>query len=54
MFQNINELAKELFGEMRNLTEEERENYNNYIKSISIPTGINFWDLIEGDNNDDS
>jgi hypothetical protein len=51
---NIYELAKELFGEMRDLTEEERENYNNYIKSISTPTGINFWDLIEGDNNDDA
>lgn len=51
---NIYDLAKELFGEMRNLTKEEREDYNNYIQSISIPTGINVWDLIEGDNNDDA
>ena len=43
----INELAKELFGEMRDLTEEEQKSYNEYLKSISKPTGINFWDLYE-------
>ena len=49
MFQNINELAQELFGEMRDLTEEERKSYNEYLKSISIPTGVNIWDLLDGE-----
>lgn len=30
---------------MRDLTPEERELIDKYIKSISKPTGINFWDL---------
>lgn len=46
---NIYELAEELFGEMRDLTKEERESYNNYIESISEPTGINIWELLEDD-----
>lgn len=29
--------------EMREATAEELESVNNYIKSISKPTGINFW-----------
>ena len=43
--------AKESFNNMvngmRDLTEEERIAYNKYIESISIPTGINFWDYID-------
>ena len=39
------ELAKELFGEMRDLTPEERKIVNDYIESISEPTGISIWDL---------
>lgn len=35
---------------MRDATPEEQKSVNDYIKSISKPTGINFWDL---DNNDD-
>ena len=31
---------------MRDVTKEEYESVNNYIKNISIETGINFWDLI--------
>ena len=41
------ELAKELFGEMRDLTPEERKIVNDYIESISVSTGINIWDLYE-------
>ena len=48
----INELAQELFGEMRDLTKEERESYRKYIESISIPTGINIWDLYEEERRD--
>ena len=32
---------------MRDATKEEYESVNNYIKSISTETGINFWDLIK-------
>ena len=49
---NIYELAEELFGEMRDLTEEERESYNEYLKSISKPTGINFWDYFKDEKDD--
>ena len=30
---------------MRDATPEERESVNKYIKSISKPTGVDFWDL---------
>ena len=32
--------------EMRDATKEEQEKVNSYIDSISIDTGINFWDLV--------
>lgn len=44
---SIIEAAKELFGEMRDATPEEQTSINNLIKDISIPTGINIFDLIE-------
>lgn len=31
---------------MREATKEEREGIEAYIESISIPTGINFWDYV--------
>lgn len=37
--------AKMLFGTMRDATQEEQEGINNYIKSISKDTGVNFFDL---------
>ena len=39
--------AEELFGEMRDTTPEEQQCINNYIKDISDPTGINFFDMID-------
>lgn len=39
--------AEELFGEMRHTTPEEQKIVNDYIKSISVSTGINIWDLYE-------
>lgn len=39
--------VKELFGEMRDLTKEEYEQYKKYIESISEPTGINIWEILE-------
>ena len=44
---NLNNIALDLFGEMRDLTEEERNAYNRYIESISKPTGVNFWSLYD-------
>ena len=32
---------------MRDATKEEQEKVNSYIDSISVDTGINFWDLLE-------
>ena len=37
--------ATALFGTMRDATSEEQEGVNNYIKSISKDTGVNFFDL---------
>lgn len=37
----------DLFDNMREATHEENESINNYIKSISKPTGVNFYDLIK-------
>ena len=37
--------AESLFGEMREATDEESESINNYVKSISKNTGVNFFDL---------
>lgn len=34
---------------MRDATPEERESIDKYIKSISKPTGVNFWDLADGE-----
>ena len=41
------EEAEELFGKMRDTTPEEQQNIDEYIKSISIPTGVNLFDLLE-------
>ena len=40
-------VATEIFGEMRNTTEEENKAVNEYIKSISEPTGVNFADFYD-------
>lgn len=37
--------AENLFGRMRVATAEESESVNNYVKSISKNTGVNFFDL---------
>jgi len=37
--------AMALFGTMRDATIEERESIDTYIKSISIKTGVNFFDI---------
>lgn len=42
---NLDKTAQELFGTMRDATKEERESVDNYIKSISKNTGVNFFDI---------
>lgn len=37
--------AESLFGKMREATVEESTSVNNYVKSISKDTGVNFFDL---------
>ena len=39
------EEAESLFGKMRAASDEELESVNNYIKSISIETGVDFFAL---------
>ena len=39
--------AFELFGEMRQLTDEEQKERREALKRISEPTGRNFFDMLE-------
>ena len=39
--------AIELFGEMRDATPEELASVGEYIASISEPTGINIWEILD-------
>ena len=41
----LERMAKESFGEMRDATKEELGGVDRYIKSISKPTGIDFFSL---------
>lgn len=40
---------KKFINEMREPTKEERESIQNYIDDISEPTGVNFYDLLDGE-----
>ena len=45
-------IVQELLGlpkKCRNATPEERKSVQDYVDSISQPTGVNFWDLTERD-----
>ena len=44
---HFEEVAEELFGEMRDMTPEESEAHSRYISSISTPTGVNIWDILD-------
>ena len=43
---NFDKVFEEWLGSMRNPTQEEWDSVNNYIESISRPTGINIFDLM--------
>ena len=47
MFDELYNEAKELFGDMRDVTQEEADQVAEYINSISEPTGINFWEKLD-------
>ena len=47
IMQKLEEITNNLFGEMRDLTPEESKAHSEYISSISNPTGINIWDLVD-------
>lgn len=44
---DFEEIAENLFGEMRDLTPEESEAHSRYISSISTPTGVNIWNIVD-------
>ena len=46
----LEELSNSLFGEIRDMTPEESEAHSRYISSISTPTGVNIWDLVDNGN----
>ena len=45
--QKLEEITNNLFGEMRDMTPEESEAHSRYISSISTPTGVNIWDILD-------
>jgi hypothetical protein len=45
---NIFDAAKEIFGEMRNSTKEEREVMSKMLDEKSIHLGVNIFDLLDG------
>ena len=44
---NLDKIFEEWLNSMRSPTPEEWDSVNNYIKSISRPTGINIFDLMD-------
>lgn len=43
----VEQEAYDLFGEMRDFTEEESKAYEDSLKAISKPTGRNIYDIME-------
>lgn len=43
---NFEKEAEELFGKMRESTKEENSRIDEYLKSISVPTEYNLFDLM--------
>lgn len=44
--------AEDLFDNMRDTTPEEQKNINSHLKEISMPTGVNIFDLLNDDKNE--
>ena len=45
--ENLDKIFEEWLGSMRDPTPEEWNSINNYIESISHPTGVNIFDLMD-------
>ena len=45
--ENFDKVFEEWLGSMRNPTQEEWDAINSYIESISQPTGVNIFDLMD-------
>ena len=52
--ENLDKIFEEWLNSMRSPTPEEWDSVNNYIKSISRPTGINIFDLMDEYENDNT
>ena len=48
MGNRLEDLAESLFGDMRDMTPEESKAMSDYISSISEPTGVNVFDIVDG------
>lgn len=51
---NFNKMFEEWLGSMRDPTPEEWDAINSYIESISHPTGVNIFDLMDEYENDNT
>lgn len=51
---NFDKIFEEWISSMRDPTPEEWDYVNNYIESISRPTGVNIFDLIDEHENDNT
>ena len=47
---DFEEVAEELFGEMRDMAPEESEAHEKYLSSVYHKVGVNVWDLIDKNN----
>ena len=47
---DFEEVAEELFGEMRDMTPEESEAHEKYLSSVCHKAGVNIWDLVDNGN----
>lgn len=51
---DFDKIFEEWLGSMRGPTSEEWDSINNYIESISYPTGVNIFDLMDEYENDNT
>lgn len=47
--ESIEDIATRLFGEMRDLTPEEREMHQDWLSRVSVKTGLNIYDILDED-----
>ena len=47
---HFEEVAEDLFGEMRDMTPVESEAHEKYLSSVYHKAGVNVWDLVDNGN----